>query len=219
MTATATANIPGQIADEIRDEIIRGKRAPGSHLLQVQLERTFSASRGPVREALKLLAAEGLVHHDPNRGFFIAEISAAEARQLYRLRQLVEGELLATMAWPDEAQLARLEELIRDIESALAGGDRSEWVRRHRAFHIALFELSDAGTFVRECLRLWMLTDRYRSLLPGPSALGDARWGPTDERSILAALTQRDRAALIEIVESDRKRVEGLILEVLDMRC
>lgn len=217
-TVTGTASLPEQIAEQIRDDIVRGRLAPGAHLLQVALEKKFRTSRGPVREALKLLAAEGVVAHDPNRGFFIAQISAREARQLYRLRSLIEGELLTTIQWPDRDQLAHLESLIVEIERALAAGDRAAWVRRHRAFHIALFQLSDAEVLVGECLRLWMLTDRYRSLLPGPNALGDARWAPTDERLILIALASRDRDTLVDIIETDRVRVEELILEVLDAR-
>ncbi|MBC2778920.1 GntR family transcriptional regulator [Parasphingopyxis marina] len=213
-----STNMPLLIADRIRSAIVKGQLAPGVHLGQMQIAEQFTASRVPVREALKLLAAEGIIVHDPNRGFFVAAISASEAQQLYRLRHLLEGELLKSIPWPDKTQLAALETRIEELEQLLKKGDRPSWVLRHREFHKALFELSDRDVIVRECLRMWMLTDRYRSLLPGPQASGDERRGPTDERKILAALKAKDRAKLLEVVERDRQRVEQLILEVFANR-
>ena len=211
-------SVPEQIAENIRARIVRGSLAPGGHLRQIELVKEFSTSRGPVREALKLLAAQGLVAHDPNRGFFITEMSEREVSQLYRLRLLVESELIATMPWPDATQLAALEQLIEQCEDALRQGKRWEWVLRLRAFHTALFNLSDAEVIVRECLRLWMLTDRYRSLLPGPDAYGDRETGPTDERRLMDALVKRDRPALLKILQDDLHRVENLILDILRNR-
>ena len=136
------------------------------HLGQSQLADRFEASRVPVREALKLLVAEGLINHDPNRGFFVAEVSSAEARQLYRMRHLLESELLSTVDWPSEAKLAELTERVAELQELLETGDRPKWAIRHRDFHNAVFDLSPDKTIVAEVQRLWTLSDRYRSLLP-----------------------------------------------------
>lgn len=90
-------DIPAQIAQEIRKLINRGQLPPGLQLRQSDLADRFGISRVPVREALKLLAAESIIEHDPNRGFFVAPLSTDEARQLYRLRHLLEAELLSTV--------------------------------------------------------------------------------------------------------------------------
>ena len=66
--------------------IARGTLAPGMRLGQTELAEQFSASRVPVREALKLLSSEGIIEHDPNRGFFVTRLSRDEAEQLFTVR-------------------------------------------------------------------------------------------------------------------------------------
>ena len=68
--------IPAMIADNLRGMIARGNLAAGLRLGQRELAEKFNASRVPVREALKLLCSEGIVEHDPNRGFFVARLSS-----------------------------------------------------------------------------------------------------------------------------------------------
>src|SRR5690606_6326736 len=84
-------DVPARIAHEIRELINRGVLSPGVHLGQTELAERFETSRAPVREALKLLATEGTLTHDKNRGFFVSPLSSDEVQQLYRLRELVEG--------------------------------------------------------------------------------------------------------------------------------
>jgi DNA-binding GntR family transcriptional regulator len=207
--------IPSRIADQIRDLIVRGAIAPGVHLGQMELAQRFATSRVPVREALKLLAAEGLLIHDPNRGFFVALLSKDEARQLYRLRHLIEVELLQTVNWPTTEQVSDLSARIEELEGLLSSGQRMEWSVAHRDFHRAVFDLSPEKVLVREIVRLWMLTDRYRSLLPKPAMEGG---GAQDERDLLGALISKDRARLLQVFEQDRSRVERVLLGLLEGR-
>jgi DNA-binding GntR family transcriptional regulator len=209
--------IPTRIAEQIRELIVRGALSPGVHLGQMQLAEKFEASRVPVREALKLLAAEGILVHDPNRGFFVATLSSDEARQLYRMRHLIEVELLSTAAWPTKDEIAQLNAMVDELEELLTKGDRAKWAIRHRDFHRAIFNLSSEKVLVREVLRLWTLTDRYRSLLPAPQA-GAQGGGAEDERTLLDALAKRDRARLLASFERDRSHVEEMLLSLLSAR-
>jgi DNA-binding GntR family transcriptional regulator len=209
--------IPARIADQIRELIVRGAIAPGVHLGQMDLAQRFSASRVPVREALKLLAAEGLLIHDPNRGFFVTLLSSEEARQLYRLRHLIEAELLETLTWPTTEQVTDLEAPIEELERLLEAGKRLEWSVAHREFHRAVFDLSPEKVLVREIIRLWMLTDRYRSLLPTPQRDSNGG-GAQDERDLLDALVVKDRERLLDVFEKDRTQVERMLLTLLRER-
>ncbi len=65
--------------------------------------------------------------------------------------------------------------MLDELEALLAAGDRTGWNIRHREFHLAIFNLSPQKILVREVLRLWTLTDRYRSLLPSPRARAGER--------------------------------------------
>ena len=82
----SSTGVPSKIADELRSMIARGTLSPGMRLGQTELATQFNASRVPVREALKLLSSEGIVEHDPNRGFFVTRLSRDEAEQLFRQR-------------------------------------------------------------------------------------------------------------------------------------
>lgn len=204
-------DFPSQIASEVRKLINRGTLAPGLQLRQSDLAERFGISRVPVREALKLLAAEGIIEHDPNRGFFVAPLSSDEARQLYRMRHLLESELLATIVWPAPAQLKSLKAMVTELNQLLASGARDAWIERHRAFHDAIFDLSENKILKREALRLMRLTDRYRSLAADITRQGthlDARI----EEQLLKALSAKDRKLLLDTYDKGRTIVlEGLM--------
>ena len=209
--------VPAKIANELRSLVARGTLAPGMRLGQTELAEQFSASRVPVREALKLLSSEGIIEHDPNRGFFVTRLSRDEAEQLFTLRHMVEDELLRTVEWPSDEKLADLASRADELESLLNEGNRSQWWERHREFHQIIFELSPKKTIVREAMRLWALTDRYRTLLPLPR-------GKSEERKVLRkhdfldALRAKDTKKLLAVRRSRREAFEGLLLDTLEAR-
>jgi DNA-binding GntR family transcriptional regulator len=206
--------LPINIAQEVRNLITRGVWSPGVHLGQADLAKKFGASRVPIREALKLLTADGIVAHDPNRGFFIASLSSDEARQLYRMRHLLEAEILASIAWPSKKQLAELEEQLERMEKLLAKGSSVEWVDAHRRFHQTIFDLSPLRFIVEEAQRLLRLTDRYRSIVhPSPTESK-----ANQERHLLNALATRDRERLLAGFESDRAAIEAGLMRALAAR-
>lgn len=220
LSTESQLDVPARIADHIRELISKGNISPGEHLGQAELADRFEASRVPVREALKLLAAEGSLMHDPNRGFFVARLSSDEAKQLYRLRHLLEAELLSTAEWPTSEQLTDFEKQLDVLTELELGNKRGEWNSRHREFHRAIFDLSPQKIIVREVQRLWTLTDRYRSLLlaaPGRHD-GTVHHGTSDERRLIDALADRDRARLLAVFEEERSHVEDLLLGILAAR-
>lgn len=208
--------LPIKIVENIRDLIARGILSPGVHLGQTDLANRFGVSRVPVREALKLLTAEGIVLHDPHRGFFISNLSSDEARQLYRIRHLLESELLSTVKWPNKQQLAQLRAHLEVLERALKQGNGVEFVLGHRAFHEAIFDLSPKTAIAKEVRRLLRLTDRYRSVAPVNIRPGARR--ADQERHLLDALATRDRDRLLSVFEDDRSRIEKQLLHHLEMR-
>ena len=210
--------MPAQIVRQIRTMIAKGALSPGVHLGQSELAAEFSASRVPVREALKLLAAEGIVVHDPNRGFFVAKLSSDEARQLYRVRQLLESEVLRTVEWPSAERLAVLKHEVEASEEFRAAGDLSEWARHHRAFREAVFSLSPERFIVREALRLWSLADRYRSLLVATQHPSLRPKGDSTDRHLLTALEKQDRARLLRVFEEDRGQIAETLTHILAAR-
>lgn len=209
--------VPAKIANELRSMVARGTLAPGMRLGQTELAEQFSASRVPVREALKLLSSEGIIEHDPNRGFFVTRLSRDEAEQLFTLRHMVEDELLRTVDWPSDEQLTELEMRADELEVLLNAGDRSQWWDRHREFHKMIFDLSPKKTIVREAMRLWALTDRYRALLPLPRGNSEGRT-VLRKHEFLEALRGKNISKLLEVRRSRRASFEHLLLDTLEAR-
>jgi len=204
--STRSIDLPANIAEDIRDLVTRGVFAPGFQMRQIELAHRFGASRVPVREALKLLTAEGVVAHDPNRGFFVAPLSSDEARQLYRMRHLLESEVLSTVAWPTKEQLTELTTKVKKLEVLMKQGNRAEWAVQHRDFYRSIFELSPQKFLVQEVLRLLRITDRYRSL--APRMLPSEEDTVESEKHMIKALSVRDRQRLLRVFEQDRARIE-----------
>ena len=206
--------MPSTIAARIRNMIAVGQLGPGMRLGQNELAEMFEASRVPVREALKLLTAEGVVEHDPNRGFFVERFSSAEALQFFRLREMVEDELLPTIVWPNEDDLLEFRNLAAHLEELLDHGQRVSWWTEHQAFHQRIFDLSPNKIFVREAMRYWGLTDRYRALVPLPRRdTNDRRI--VNKADLVEALEKRDIQSLVEVRRRRRQAFESVVLEIL----
>jgi DNA-binding GntR family transcriptional regulator len=209
--------MPAEIADKVRDLVVRGTLSPGEHLGQAELAERFGVSRMPVREALKLLAADGVVSHDPNRGYFIARLSRAEATELYKMRRWLEAELLGSMPWPTARQIVSVRALLDEVDGYLMAGDWSKWNHGLDSLRRAIFDLSAEKYILQEALRLWTLTDRYRLLMPPMARVEDERAG-SGERALLDAMVVQDRPALLTAYHKDRDRIEAILFESLDQR-
>ncbi|GAA4883516.1 GntR family transcriptional regulator [Actinomycetospora straminea] len=140
--------------ERIRADILRGTLAPGERLVEEQLTRRFGVSRAPVREALRLLAQQGLVEHLPRRGVRVVELSARDIQELFDLRDALERFAVETAfaggrrpersALRDlEAATARIEEAAHDVDDpALEERAAVDRAAAHRAFHLAFVGLA-----------------------------------------------------------------------------
>jgi DNA-binding GntR family transcriptional regulator len=201
-----------KVADELRGLVAGGSLAPGTRLGQIELAAQFQSSPVPVREALKLLTSEGIVEHDPNRGFFVARLSTSEAKQLFRMRHLLEDELLLSVEWPTKAQLSVLKRSALELDKLLEARDRRQWWLSQREFHMAIFDLSPHKIMVREAMRLWALTDRFRAVLPLPRM-------PSTQLELVDALAAQNLAQLMSLRRDRRDAFEKVVLEMLQERC
>jgi GntR family transcriptional regulator, gluconate operon transcriptional repressor len=129
-------------ADRIREQILAGGFAQGEHLVEAKIAEQLNISRGPVREAFKLLRAEGLLTEEPRRGTFVVSLTAQDVRDIYGLRAALEGRAARLLARSqDPSALARLRALADDIDRAVIVGDGIAVSRADLAFHEGLCEL------------------------------------------------------------------------------
>lgn len=138
----APRSLAEDAADRIREQILGGGFGQGEHLVEAKIAEQLNISRGPVREAFKLLRAEGLLKEEPRRGTFVVSLTAQDVRDIYGLRAALEGRAGRTIARSqDPAALARLRELVDEIDRAVASGDAVAASRADLAFHEGLCEL------------------------------------------------------------------------------
>jgi GntR family transcriptional regulator, gluconate operon transcriptional repressor len=130
-------------SDVLREQILSGGLRRGTHLVEAKLAARLGVSRGTIREAVRMLAAEGLVEEEPRRGAYVVTLSRSDVREIYDVRAAIEGRAAALVAGRrDRATIATLRESIDQIRVASATGDSREVRRRDLAFHERLCALS-----------------------------------------------------------------------------
>jgi DNA-binding GntR family transcriptional regulator len=124
-------------------DILSGQIDPGVRLVEEQLTRRLGISRAPVREALRLLAQQGLVEHVPRRGVRVATLSERDVQELYEVRDLLEREAVRkAFAVDHDVDLSGLRAALQVMRAATGSGDRPVIADAHRRFHVALVELA-----------------------------------------------------------------------------
>jgi DNA-binding GntR family transcriptional regulator len=181
-----------QVAERLRERILAHTLPPGSWIDEQALVRDYGISRTPLREALKVLAAEGLVTIRPRRGAYVTEVSERDTREVYHLLMLLESDAAAEVALKASPQeMAELEALHARLEAAAQ--DREAFFALNEAFHMRLLELADNRWRVQIVadLRKVMKLNRHHSLL----SEGRLAQSLQEHREVLAALRRRDAEA------------------------
>ena len=130
-------------ADRIREEILAGGFQQGEHLIEANIAAQLNTSRGPVREAFKLLRAEGLLEEEPRRGTFVVRLDANDVREVYGLRAALESAAARSIARSSDPEaVSRLRALAASIDAAAGSGDALATAQADLAFHELVCELS-----------------------------------------------------------------------------
>ena len=177
-----------EVAELLRERIFAQALAPGSWIDELKLSEEYGISRTPLREALKVLAAEGLVTMKLRRGAYVTEVSERDLREVYHLLALLESDAAAVVAErATDEQLRELQALHQDLEQA--AGDREQFFTINEAFHRRLLELADnrwRDQMVND-LRKVMKLNRHHSLLKS----GRIQESLAEHRLLVQALLQR----------------------------
>lgn len=191
------------VLSALRDDILTGVLGPGDQLVQEGLAERYGVSRVPLREALKMLESEGQVVYHPHRGYFVAELSVDDLREVYRLRGLLEDTALReAVPTLDDDDILVIADLCNDIVHAALNDDVIEMAEANRRFHFALFDAAGMPRLSRLLRQLWDATDAYRALY---------YQGPRNREQVIAeheqmvqALRARDTALVIALHDEHR---------------
>jgi DNA-binding GntR family transcriptional regulator len=195
-TASAPRRLPQmalyeQVAEKLRARILSHRLGAGSWIDEQALAAEFGISRTPLREALKVLATEGLVTMKLRRGAYVTEVSERDLADVFHLLALLESDaatVVARTATP--VQVERLEALHLALEAA--ADDRDRFFAANEAFHMALLELADNRWRVQMVvdLRKVMKLNRHHSLFKQ----GRLEASLAEHRALMAALKAGDAA-------------------------
>lgn len=188
-----------EVAEQLRQRIFRRELEPGSWIDELKIAEEFGISRTPLREALKVLAAEGLVTMKVRRGAYVTEMSEKDLRDVYHLLSLLESDAAGVVAeHATEAQLKTLQDLHAELEAAVA--DREKFFAVNERFHMHLLEMADnrwRSQMVAD-LRKVMKLNRHNSLFKQ----GRIEDSLGEHRAILAAMVARDAKGTVKAMQA-----------------
>lgn len=209
-TAAPTAHgaAGARIAAELRDAILAGEYAPGTRIRQEDLADRHGASRLPVREALRMLEAEGLLTLVANTGAWVTKLTLADCEELYRIRERIEP-LLLTYSVPrlGADAIDHLAELADAMEVA---GDVEQFLRLDREFHLGSYAAAETAVLGELVLGLWNRTQHYRRAFTRVFRSGGERDVHHDHHLLVAAIRRGDveEAERIQSAHIRRTRLE-----------
>ena len=188
-----------EVAEQLRQRIFRRELQPGSWIDELKIAEEFGISRTPLREALKVLAAEGLVTMKVRRGAYVTEMSEKDLRDVYHLLSLLESDaagVVAERATPEQQQT--LKELHAELEAAVA--DREKFFAINERFHMLVLEMADnrwRSQMVGD-LRKVMKLNRHNSLFKQ----GRIEDSLAEHRAVLQAMLARDGAGTMQAMQT-----------------
>jgi DNA-binding GntR family transcriptional regulator len=195
----------------IRDAIITGVFKPNEKLNQSELAKRFDVSRIPIREALRMLEGEGLVHFHPNHGAIVAAVTEGEIRDIYEIRTALEVTTAQrSIERVSPSTIARMRSALREMKKT---SDPELWVRLNDEFHLALYQvggrprllsmIATTRNLVAACIRTSVMSQSNR------------RAFDLQHASILRAVEERDQAALRKHLKNHLARSCDLIIDSL----
>ena len=137
------------VLNALKAQIISGELSPGEQLRQEEMAEKLQVSRVPLREAMNVLADQGLLFYRPNQGYFVTKRAPAEHAQIRRVLHLLEHELALSLAWPNDRVLAALNDLNFQIKTCVARADVPGLIKLNQEFHFLVFSLSPNGHDIR----------------------------------------------------------------------
>ena len=179
-----------QIANSMKEEILSGKYPPGVRIRQEDIAEQFGASRSPVREALRILEAEGLINLVAHTGAWISHLSLVECEEMYQLRERIEPLLLRlSIAHISESAIKELQSLSEKME---ATKDVETFLKLDREFHLLSYSGAETVLVGDMVNRLWNTTQHYRRAYSQMMAASSFKPAHYEHHLLLTAIKKGD---------------------------
>jgi DNA-binding GntR family transcriptional regulator len=191
MTRIAPTALYQEVAERLRQRIFAHELTPGDWIDEQKLAEQYGISRTPLREALKVLASEGLVELKPRRGCYVTEISRQDLDDIFPLMAMLEGRCAGDATRKAQAaDIAALNDIHEHLESAARDGRIEAFFEANQEFHLRIQELAGNRWLVSviQDLRKVLKMSRLHSL----SLEGRLQQSLSEHRAIMAAFMAGD---------------------------
>ena len=188
-----------EVTDRLREMIYERSLPPGERIDELGLSARLGTSRTPLREALKVLAHEGLVRLVPGRGAFVIELSASEAESLFPVLGLLQSRCAAEAVRRQTPEdIAALDTLLASLENAVTGHRLADYYRAVDGFHERLQAMAANSWLTRSITDLGRFLQMVRTLMPLPE--NRLRQSMAEYRTLMKAIHRGDADAAEQIV-------------------
>ena len=181
------------MAEAVREMLFAGELAPGEPLREAALAETFDVARSTVREALQVLATEGLVTRFPNRGVVVTALTDADVDEIFAARLVLET--AGVRAGASGADLRPVAKALSDYADTAEAGTRADVTHAHLEFHNSLVGLLGNQRLLASAHAL--TADLRLGLASVERARRNAKDQVTDHRRLLRLIRSRDEAAAV----------------------
>jgi len=206
------SNLAIEVANILRESITKGDFPPGMHLVEIPMAQKLGISRGPLREALRILEAEGMIESFPGRGSFVAQITERNIREVYSLRYILETEAVKlAIKNGTQEDIKKLDEILKSMFAAAKNEDTNEVTLLDFQFHTQIWTMAD-HTLLKEILEGFN-TQIKRYVAVQTILYEDLTEGISDHKNILEALRNHDEKTAIELINKHLEIASKKVIE------
>jgi DNA-binding GntR family transcriptional regulator len=206
------SNLAIEVANILRESITTGDFPPGMHLVEIPMAQKLGISRGPLREALRILETEGMIESFPGRGSFVTQISERNIREVYSLRYILETEAIKlAIKNGTQKDIEKLDEILKAMFAAAKKEDTKEVTLLDFQFHTQIWTMADQ-TLLRDILE-GINTQIKRYVAVQTTLYDDLTEGISDHKNILESLRNHDENAATELIRSHLEIASKKIIE------
>ncbi|MBT2326884.1 GntR family transcriptional regulator [Variovorax paradoxus] len=202
--------LPEQIADQVYDSIVGGEYQPGDRIREEALAESFGVSRGPVREALRILERDSVVRVLPNRGAHVTKLSPKELNDIFEIRQVLAGAMVRRLATSERALVGRFATKVDELERLASKADQvTEYVAASVDLLLSLAQASGNGRLAEVMRSLARQSWRYTQLAlsePGRRRESARSWRAMFD-ALLAGRAEAAGRAMEKMVDDSRTEV------------
>jgi DNA-binding GntR family transcriptional regulator len=210
----ARRSLHGELVSLLRDMILDGELKPGDKIPEQALCARFGVSRTPLREATKVLAAEGLLQLLPSRGAMVARITSAEIEELFPIMGALEG-LAGELAckYITDAEIAEIRAMHDEMVGCYRHNEYGAYAKLNRSIHEAFFKIARNPVLSAYFQNLIIRTHAIRFV----ARKSPARWQEAidDHERMIAALEARNGPLLAEILREHLRHKVGMVNEAM----